>query len=228
MSVTSTIDLEQLQHELQSARGAFDKWALNTVSAADQLRDTHTKKVSELRGDIESLKQRQQELSIQAENLRQCLSVEHSQEEALQAELSLVQAEEAALPLKISKLQEALRLESIELQRRESAIAHEETTKQKTMSLLRKNLDTFRTRLGLSFRGVPGEELSFVFTSIDPKDHARQFAFGIKVQEGQTYTVTTCEPPINAVDDLLQSLNKGTIQFSAFVQKMRRQFQHLC
>ncbi|DBA67587.1 TPA: hypothetical protein ACH3X2_001856 [Trebouxia sp. C0005] len=96
------------------------------------------------------------------------------------------------------------------------------------MSLLRKNLDTFRTRLGLSFRGVPGEELSFVFTSIDPKDHARQFAFGIKVQEGQTYTVTTCEPPINAVDDLLQSLNKGTIQFSAFVQKMRRQFQHLC
>ncbi|KAA6421430.1 MAG: kinetochore Spc25 [Trebouxia sp. A1-2] len=171
MSVTSTIDLEQLQHELQSARGAFDKWALNTVSAADQLRDTHTKKVSELRG----------------------LSVEHSQEEALQAELSLVQAEEAALPLKISKLQEALRLESIELQRRESAIAHEETTKQKTMSLLRKNLDTFRTRLGLSFRGVPGEELSFVFTSIDPKDHARQFAFGIKVQEGQTYTVVSCE-----------------------------------
>ena len=93
-----------------------------------------------------------------------------------------------------------------------------------------------------------------MFTSIDPKDHARQFAFGVKVQEGQTYTgrlsqhgedlylqqwcthskhikqhtlccaVTTCEPPINALDGLVQSLNKGTIQFSAFVQKMRRQF----
>jgi hypothetical protein len=34
---------------------------------------------------------------------------------------------------------------------------------------------------------IAGEELSFVFTSIDLKDHARQFAFGIKVQEGQTY-----------------------------------------
>ncbi len=104
---------------------------------------------------------------------------------------------------------------------------------------------------------ITGEELSFVFTSIDPKDNARQFAFGVKVQEGQTYTgrhshcqdlylrqwcthskhikectlccaVTTCEPPINALDGLVQSLNKGTIQFSAFVQKMRRQFQHLC
>jgi len=50
MSVASAIDLEQLQHELQSARGAFDKWALNTVSAADQLRGSHTKNVSELRG----------------------------------------------------------------------------------------------------------------------------------------------------------------------------------
>ena len=50
MSVASAIGLEQLQRELQSARGAFDKWALNTVSAADLLRDTHAKTVSELRG----------------------------------------------------------------------------------------------------------------------------------------------------------------------------------
>ena len=50
MSVALAIDLKQLQHELQSARGAFDEWALNTVSAADQLRDTHAKNVSELRG----------------------------------------------------------------------------------------------------------------------------------------------------------------------------------
>ena len=50
MSVASAIGLEQLQRELQSARGAFDKWALNTVSAADQLRNSHKQIVSELRG----------------------------------------------------------------------------------------------------------------------------------------------------------------------------------
>ena len=50
MSVASAIDREQLQRELQSARGAFDKWALNTVSVADQLRDSYKNNVSELRG----------------------------------------------------------------------------------------------------------------------------------------------------------------------------------
>lgn len=50
MSVASAINLEQLQAELQSAQGSFDKWALNTVSAADQLRDSHIRNVSELRG----------------------------------------------------------------------------------------------------------------------------------------------------------------------------------
>lgn len=40
--------------------------------------------------------------------------------------------------------------------------------------------------------------------------------------------VTSCEPPVSALDGMVQSLNKGTIQFSAFVQNMRRQFQHLC
>ena len=44
------IDLKQLQAELQSARGAFDKWALDTVSAADQLRDSHRRNIADLRG----------------------------------------------------------------------------------------------------------------------------------------------------------------------------------
>lgn len=34
---------------------------------------------------------------------------------------------------------------------------------------------------------LAGKDLSFVFTDVDPDDHARQFAFGVTVQEGQTY-----------------------------------------
>ena len=50
MSERLPIDLEQLQAELQFARGAFDKWALDTVSAADQLRDSHVRNIADLRG----------------------------------------------------------------------------------------------------------------------------------------------------------------------------------
>lgn len=50
MTERLSIDLEQLQAELQSARGAFDKWALDTVSAADQLRESHTRNIADLRG----------------------------------------------------------------------------------------------------------------------------------------------------------------------------------
>ena len=50
MSDSIAIDLEQLQAELQSARGAFDKWALDTVSAADHLRETHIRNIADFRG----------------------------------------------------------------------------------------------------------------------------------------------------------------------------------
>ena len=50
MSVTSAVELEQLQAELRSARGAFDRWALSTVSVADQLRESHLCSIADLRG----------------------------------------------------------------------------------------------------------------------------------------------------------------------------------
>ena len=52
MSAPPAIDLQQLQAELQSARGAFDKWALDTVSAADQLRESHIRNITDLRGSL--------------------------------------------------------------------------------------------------------------------------------------------------------------------------------
>lgn len=51
MSGTPAVDWEQLQAELQLARGAFDKWALDTVSAADQLRESHVRNITDLRGN---------------------------------------------------------------------------------------------------------------------------------------------------------------------------------
>ena len=38
---------------------------------------------------------------------------------------------------------------------------------------------------------LAGKDLSFVFTDVDPNNHARQFAFGVTVQEGQTYAGMT-------------------------------------
>ena len=99
-----------------------------------------------------------------------------------------------------------------------------------------------------------GGNLSFVFTNIDPSDYARQFSFGVKVHNGKQYAgkncwqtdrlswhmvnaefydslchaVTACEPPVTGLDGLLESLNRGNLQFSAFVHSIRRQFQHLC
>lgn len=53
MSVASAIDVEQLQAELRSARMAFDKWAQDTVSAADQLRENHVQNISDLKGSFQ-------------------------------------------------------------------------------------------------------------------------------------------------------------------------------
>ena len=50
MSLIGEIDCAQLDAELQRTKGAFDSWALNKVSAADQLCDSHKRNISDLRG----------------------------------------------------------------------------------------------------------------------------------------------------------------------------------
>lgn len=52
MSGVAAIDCDQLNAELARTKGAFDNWATNVVSAADQLRDNHKRNIFELTSEL--------------------------------------------------------------------------------------------------------------------------------------------------------------------------------
>ena len=52
MSGVAAIDCDPLNAELARTKGAFDNWASNVVSAADQLRDNHKRNIFELTSEL--------------------------------------------------------------------------------------------------------------------------------------------------------------------------------
>lgn len=91
-----------------------------------------------------------------------------------------------------------------------------------------RGLDAYK-RLGLAFENVAGEagtsnNIRVVFTLIHPTDPAKRFCFDVHVSPtDDSYAVTSCLPPVAALEGLLAQLN-ATNQFSVFVQQMRKEF----
>jgi hypothetical protein len=54
----------------------------------------------------------------------------------------------------------------------------------------------------------------------------RAFAFQVFVDGGDKYHVESCEPPLDGLDGLIETLNTGN-DFSAFVRSMRKRFKAL-
>ncbi|PIK41047.1 putative kinetochore protein Spc25 [Apostichopus japonicus] len=91
------------------------------------------------------------------------------------------------------------------------------------LSELTKAEEFFKQRMGLRFKKLDSENLQFVFTNIDPKDHERVYYFTIKVI-GKEYHVTDCCPQVEAMEELVQKLNKSN-NLMEFAVTVRQKFK---
>eukprot|EP00887_Chlorella_sp_A99_P008112 scaffold12.g8112.t1 len=230
------LDLPSLHKELDGFKQRFDKWAQHTVSATEQLRDGHLRRIKELQATLRSLEQRKAELEQQAADVQQRLAGEHAELEQLQTELAKIQAEQAALPALLAEVKESLAAETEEYERTEAGEARAQgawprmvALKSRKLAALRQALAMYRQSLGLWFEHGQddGERMQVVMDRIDPRDHSRRFSFAVQVVGKDTYQVPTCDPPLDGVAALVEQLNARRLTFGQFVQRVRRSFAAL-
>ncbi|GAB4822989.1 hypothetical protein N2152v2_010035 [Parachlorella kessleri] len=225
--MTSRIDLQGLQKELDGFKNRVERWSQGVCSSAESARDAHFQRIREFQAAIRSLEQQQEELLRRAEEVRQRLASEHAQVEQLQEELGRIRAEQDALPPLVQELKEALDAEAADFARREAVIKDTSAAKQHKLQALRQAAALYKQRLGLAFEHASGEgeQLNVVFTHVDPRDHGRGFHFAVEVQEDSSYAVSGCQPSVERLPELLVALNSGGQDFSGFVRALRREFQ---
>jgi len=163
-----------------------------------------------------------------AAELEQRLEKERAQETKLTNELGKVQEAEGALVPQIESLQVKIN----GLQAKSDAEKHEldqqlQEHTQRLQHLQTAQTEFFRARLGLRFDRTPDQVLRIVFTKLDPANAEREFVVGVQVLEDDvTYAVRLCEPQLEGLDGLLETLN-STTDLRGFVISVRSSFQAL-
>mmetsp|Transcript_19704 Transcript_19704/g.41195 ORF Transcript_19704/g.41195 Transcript_19704/m.41195 type:complete len:241 (-) Transcript_19704:52-774(-) len=101
-----------------------------------------------------------------------------------------------------------------------------ELSKSKTVDLLTKSIVSYREGLGLEFERAAGNKLRLVFTSLDPNDHSRAFAFTVNVNESEEYEIQECMPKLDdlVLSEMVNNVNQ-TNDFGGFVRGVRNAFK---
>ena len=176
--------------------------------------------------NMEQLQAEREEIGLAEEMLQQRAREERDRVDELRAELERLTAQESKLPPEQQKLtQQLAQCRSLVVQR-EAGCEQTQAAKEQKLAELDKGCTLYRTRLGLVFERVGEERLRLTFTNIDPADPMRPFSFQVFVDGGDQYHVESCEPPLPALDELVDALNADN-DFSAFVRSMRKRFRGL-
>ncbi len=170
------------------------------------------------------------EHQIQLSNLiveKRRVAVEKEKEnlegDSLQRDVSNLNAKCAELAAEVKNTHEVQHEQAAILDAKKSEIARLTEINTTIVGELQKSLGFYR-KFGLNFERLDDRQLKLTFTLVDPRDHARPFAFFLLINSRDQYEVEGCSPPVAALPVLLATLN-ATNDFSAFVISMRQQFK---
>jgi len=109
-----------------------------------------------------------------------------------------------------------------------SARETSEHSKSGAVDKLTKAIVSYREGLSLEFERASGNKLRLVFTSLDPTDHSRAFAFTVNVNENEEYEIQECMPALQneVLEEMVEGVNL-TNDFGGFVRGVRNAFKEL-
>ncbi|KAI8105043.1 hypothetical protein M9435_000215 [Picochlorum sp. BPE23] len=227
--LTARIDLQGLEKDLNSFKEKLDGWSDAIVRKTEAEKVQHVREMQKLSETIQQIQKEHDALSQQALVVRQQLEREDEEHEALKKAVEEIIARQESLPELIASVQEALDAESNALWRRKAKTESKEGEQSDFSRGLQKIIDAYSDRLGLTLS--PTENgMDIVYTHIDRNNPTRKFKICVTCDDDDTstYSVTSCQPPLN---DMLQSdiddLN-ATGDFSSFVMSVRRRFVDTC
>ncbi|PIK61404.1 putative kinetochore protein Spc25 [Apostichopus japonicus] len=213
-----TSNLQQVQHKVitQWTSKSLDQYLQQNHISHEQWLKQATEQIKEIRGQLDKL----HEESAQSKE-----AVAAQKRKADEIECAIKEAAEKRQKLMFQKeeIENDIRHKSQELKQEAELLETQQKATRLRLSELTKAEEFFKERMGLRFKKLDSENLQFVFTNIDPKDHERVYYFTIKVI-GKEYHVTDCCPQVEAMEELVQKLNKSN-NLMEFAVTVRQKFK---
>lgn len=144
--------------------------------------------------------------------------------QTLESELAKVQAEQNSLPTLISEVKAMLSVEQQAAEAEAQEISIRELSQDKSLSGIKSTLVMYKERLGLYLQqNKDSGSLEIGFRHINKDDPDQQYKVTVRILEDNLFQVLSCEPKINSLEDLVDTLNADN-DFAAFIRNIRRAF----
>lgn len=152
------------------------------------------------------------------------LQNEETEIQTLELELAKVQAEQNSLPTLISEVKALLKVEQQAAQEEADGIATRESSQDKVLSEIRSTLFMYKERLGLSLQqNRDNGSLAIGFRHVNQEHPEQEFTVTVRILEDNLFQVLSCEPKVDALQDLVDTLNADN-DFATFIRNIRRAF----
>ena len=144
--------------------------------------------------------------------------------QTLESELAKVQAEQNSLPTLISEVKAMLSVEQQAAEAEAQEISIRELSQDKSLSGIKSTLVMYKERLGLYLQqNKDSGSLEIGFRHINKDDPDQQYKVTVRILEDNLFQVLSCEPKINLLEDLVDTLNADN-DFAAFIRNIRKAF----
>ena len=216
-----------LQLEMDRNKRRLDDLCENILSSNDLKINTHIAYLKETEDQMAELKSELQRLESEALRVKDDLSNERVVEKRLEDERENLRRQDREMPVRLAELHGRENKVKNDLLTASSDVSERARITNQVNNDLTYGIIAFKKRLGLDFQRLGANRLQLNFTNVDPNNHSRVFSFSIHVDETDKYNIISCEPVVEATEQLLTALNASN-DFSAFVRGMRVKFRALC
>lgn len=211
-------NLQQVQHKImnQWTGKGLDQFLEQYQLSQEQWLQQATDEIKEIKGRLDQLHEES------AQN-KEAIAVQKRKADEMKLAIEDAAEKRQKLMFEKEQLMKEIQVKSKEIKDEKELLEAQQNATRLRLNELNKAEEFFKDRLGLRFKKLDSENLQFVFTNIDPKDHERVFYFTIKVV-GKEYHVTDCSPAVSGMDELLKQLNESN-NLMEFVVAIRKKFK---
>lgn len=215
-----TSNLQQIQHKVtnQWTGKSLDQFLKQNQLTHEQWLKQATAQIRDIRGQLDKL----HEESAQS---KEAVAAQKRKAEEIESAIKDAAEKRQKLMFQKEQIESDIKTKATEIEQEAELLEAQQKATRLRLSELTKAEGFFKERMGLKFKKLDSENLQFVFTNVDPKNHDGVFYFTIKVV-GKEYHVTDCCPPIAGMEEHVQKLNKSN-NLMEFVVAVRQKFKLL-
>lgn len=224
---------DQVKSELTDFGRLFEQWASSRRQALVEDKQAYERTLAEENDLVEALKKQLTSLIAKRQSIVAALQAEQREYEQEMRANAELEEQKKALQLRLAQLKEQSERLGSSLVGEEEELARLEAIRNERRAKERLELALSEEKLSLRVEAVGNDSqlTRFSFTRVDPADWDRRFTIVLDVSQNK-YRVVSCEPPVNDLASMIQTLNEAPPstagQLCSFLRSLRDAFVASC